>query len=72
MWTRRFVRSLKYDTRPRTTVPIEQFNSVVAVTFDTIHGAESHYANCTECIVMDRGGRAMTTQHPCRQTPKDS
>jgi len=54
MWTREFVRSLKYDARPRTTVPIELFISVVAVTFDTMHGAESHYANYTECVVMIR------------------
>lgn len=39
MWTERFVRSLKYDAKPRTTVPIELFNRVVALTFDTMHGA---------------------------------
>lgn len=39
MWTEWFVRSLKYDARPRTTVPIELFNSVVTLTFDTMHGA---------------------------------
>lgn len=55
MWTRGFVRNLKYDAAPRTTVPIELFNLVVAVTFDTTHATESQYANCTECTVMVRG-----------------
>lgn len=52
MWTREFVRSLKYDAVPRTTVPIEQFISVDAVTFDTTQATESQYANCAECVVM--------------------
>lgn len=52
MWAREFVQSLKYDAAPRTTVPIELFISVVAVTFDTMHATESQYANCTECVVM--------------------
>ena len=56
MRTREFVRCLKYDAVPRTTVLIEQFNSVVAVTFDTTHGTESHYANCTECVVITLKG----------------
>ena len=41
MWTERFVQNLKYDAVPRTKVPIELFNHVVALTFDTMHGAES-------------------------------
>lgn len=35
MRTREFVQNLRYDAVPRTTVPIELLNSVVAVTFDT-------------------------------------
>lgn len=54
MRTERFVRSLKYDARPRTTVPIEQFISVVAVTFDTMHTTKSQNVNCTERVVMAR------------------
>ena len=54
MWTREFVQSLKYDAVPRTTVPIEQFISVVAVTFDTMNATESQHANYTECVVMAR------------------
>lgn len=45
MRTSRFVQDLKYDAVPRTTVPIELFNSVVALTFDTMYGAESQHAN---------------------------
>ena len=56
MRTREFDQSLKYDAVPRTTVPIEPFISVVAVTFDTIHGAESQYVNCAERIVIVQGG----------------
>lgn len=41
MWTREFVRNLKYDAVPRTTVPIELFISVVTLTFDTTHATES-------------------------------
>lgn len=52
MWTGEFGQSLKYDAVPRTTVPIELFISVVAITFDTKHDAESQYVNCTECVVM--------------------
>lgn len=52
MRAREFVRSLKYDAVPRTVVPIEPFNSVVALTFDTTHATESQYANCTECVVI--------------------
>ena len=54
MWAREFVRGLKYDAVPRTMGPIELFISVMAITFDTMHGAESHYANYTECVVMIR------------------
>lgn len=54
MRTREFDQSLKYDAVPRTTVPIELFISVVAVTFDTTHATESQYANCAECVVMAR------------------
>lgn len=54
MWTREFDQSLKYDAVPRTTVLIELFISVVAVTFDTMHATKSQYANCTECVVTGR------------------
>lgn len=47
MRTREFGQSLKYDAVPRTTVLIEPFISVVALTFDTMHGAESRYVDCT-------------------------
>lgn len=66
MWTEWFVRSLKYDARPRTTVPIEQFNRVVAITFDTMHGAESQYAKCTQCNNTALSLRGATTERPCR------
>lgn len=56
MRAREFVRNLKYDAVPRTMIPIEQFNSVVAITFDTTHDTESQYANCTECTVMYQDG----------------
>lgn len=66
MWTPRFVQDLKYDAVPRTTVPIELFNSVVAVTFDTMHATESQYANCTECIVMVQRGIQLAMGRPSR------
>lgn len=66
MWAREFVRSLKYDAVPRTTVPIELFNSVVAVTFDARHGAESQYANCTERVVITLKGFQAAMGSPCR------
>lgn len=47
MWTRMFVRSLKYDAVPRTIGLIEQFNREVYAAFDTMHGAESQYERCT-------------------------
>lgn len=66
MWTREFVRRLKYDAIPRTIDPIEQFNWVVALTFDTMQGAESQYANCTECVVITLKGLQPAMKHPCR------
>lgn len=66
MWAREFVRSLKYDAVPRTTVPIEPFISVVAVTFDTTHATESQYANCTELVVITLKGFQLATGCPCR------
>lgn len=56
MRTREFVQGLKYDAVPRTTVPIELFNPAAVVTFDSMLGTESQYANCTQCIVTVRGG----------------
>lgn len=55
MRTGEFVRTLKYDAVPRTVVPIEPFNSVVAITFDTMHATESQYASCAEREVIDQG-----------------
>lgn len=52
MRAQEFVRDLKYDAVPRTTVPIEPFNEVVAVTFDTMHATKSRNAICTQCVVM--------------------
>lgn len=66
MRTREFVQSLKYDAVPRTTVPIELFISVVAVTFDTVHNTESQYANCTERVVITLKGLQPAMRHPCR------
>ena len=71
MWTEWFVRSLKYDARPRTTVPIEQFNRVVVVTFDTMHGAESRQVRCTRCNNTVLGLRGVTTERPCRSRSED-
>lgn len=66
MRARGFVRVLKYDAVPRTTVPIEQFISVVAVTFDTMHTTKSQYANCTECVVITLKGLQLAMTRPCR------
>lgn len=66
MRTREFVRSLKYDAVPRTTVPIEPFISVVALTFDTTHGAESQHVNCTGCVVITLKGLQPAMKRPCR------
>ena len=71
MRTERFVRSLKYDAVPRTTVPIEQFISVVAVTFDTMHGAESQHTNCTERVVITLKGLQPAMRRPCRTKADD-
>lgn len=67
----RFVRSLKYDAVPRTTVPIEPFISVVALTFDTMHTTKSQYANCTECVVITLKGLQPAMQRPCRAKADD-
>lgn len=72
MWTKEFVWSLKYDAVPRTTVPVEQFNSMVPATFDTMHGAESHYANCTEFVDMTLKGFQLAMRRPCRIESEDS
>lgn len=66
MRTREFVRSLKYDSVPRTTVPIELFISVVAATFDTAHATESQHANCTERIVITLKDLHPAMGGPCR------
>lgn len=66
MRTREFDQSLKYDAVPRTTVPIELFISVVALTFDTMHTTKSQYANCTECVVMVRRGLQPAIRRLCR------
>lgn len=71
MWTREFVRNLKYDAVPRTVVPIEQFNSEIAITFDTTHGAESHYANCTGYVVIVLKAFQPAAGHPCRIESED-
>ena len=64
MRAREFVQGLKYDAVPRTTVPIELFNSVVVITFDTMHGAESQHANCTECVVITLKGFQLAMRCP--------
>lgn len=66
MWTSWFVQCLKYDAVPRTTIPIELFNSVVALTFDTKHATESQYANCTEHAVITLKGLQPAKRCPCR------
>lgn len=71
MRTEGFVRGLKYDAVPRTTVPIEQFNRVVAVTFDTVHATKSQYANCAGCVVMAQGGLQRAMRRLCRTEPVD-
>ncbi len=72
MRAERFVRNLKYDAVPRTAVLIEQFIREVYASFDTMHGAESHYANCTGCAVMTLKGFQLTVRRPCRTEPEDS
>lgn len=71
MWTGRFVRSLKYDVGPRTTVPIEQFISVIALTFDTMHSTESQHTNCTEHAVITLKGFQPAMRRSCRTEPAD-
>lgn len=71
MRTREFVRSLKYDAVPRTTVPIEPFNRVVALTFDTTHATESQHMNYTEYVVMARLGPQSAMERPCQTEPDD-
>lgn len=71
MWTRVFDQSLKYDAVPRTTVPIELFISVVAVTFDTTHTTESQHVNCTERVVITLKGLQPAMTRPCRIKPDD-
>lgn len=71
MRTREFVQNLKYDAVPRTTVPIELFNSVVAITFDTMHATKSRNANCTECVVITLKGLQPATRRPCRVKADD-
>lgn len=66
MRTRKFVRCLKYDAGHRTTVPIEPFNSVVALTFDTMHATESQDANCTERVVITLKGLQPAMGSPSR------
>lgn len=72
MRAREFVQNLKYDAVPRTTVPIEQFNSVIAITFDTMHGAESQYVSCTECVVITLKSLQPVAGRPCRIESEDS
>lgn len=72
MRTRGFVRNLKYDAVPRTIDPIELFNRVIAVTFDTAHGTESQYANCTACVVIILKGFQSADRRPCRIEVEDS
>lgn len=71
MWTREFDQSLKYDAVPRTTVPIEQFISVVALTFDTTHATESQYVNCTERAVITLKVLQPAMWRPCRTEAND-
>ena len=66
MRTRGFVQGLKYDAVPRTTVPIELFISVVVVTFDTMLGTESHYANCAERVVITLKSFQPAIRRPCQ------
>jgi len=67
----RIVQSLKYDAVPRTTVPIELFISVVAITFDTMHTTKSRYANCTECVVITLKSLQPAMRRPCRAKDDD-
>lgn len=71
MRTREFVRGLKYDAVPRTMVPIEQFISVVTVTFDTVHTTKSRYANCIERVVITLKGLQPAMTRPCQVKADD-
>lgn len=71
MRTRGFVRNLEYDAVPRTTVLIEQFISVIAVTFDTAPATESQYVNCTECVVTGQRGFQPAMRRTCRVKADD-
>lgn len=71
MWTSEFVRNLEYDAVPRTRVPIELFNSVAAITFDTAHATESQNVNCTECAVITLKGLQPVMRRPCRTEPNN-
>ena len=71
MRTMEFVWGLKYDAVPRTTVPIELFNSVVALTFGTTHATESQYVNCTGCVVIGLKSLQPAMKHPCRIETED-
>lgn len=66
MWTVGFVRNLKYDAVPRTTVPVELFNREAYASFDTTHATKSQYANCTERVVITLKGLQPAMRRPCR------
>ena len=66
MRMREFVQSLKYDAVPRIKVPIELFNRVVAVTFDTVHATKSQIVNCTGCAVATQQSLQPAMRRPCR------
>ena len=72
MRTERFVRGLKYDAIPRTTVPIELFNSESYAPFDTTLSTESQHVNCTEHAVITLKGLQPAVGRPCRTEPSDS
>ena len=71
MRTERFVRDLKYDAVPRTIGPIELFNSVVALTFDTMHATKSQNVNCMECVVITLKALQPPRRRSCRTEPVD-
>lgn len=66
MRTREFDQNLKYDAIPRTTVPIEQIISVVALTFDTKQATKSQNVNCTGYAVITLKGLQPAMRCPCR------
>lgn len=71
MWAREFVRSLKYDSVPRTTVPIEPFNSEAYASFDTTHATESQNVNRAECVVITLKGLQPAMRRPCQIKTND-